>query len=108
MVDSAAVRLCSEAVRALGGNISQLSSLQRLGRYFWLGCYVNPELRLHVWHQGWRRLVHETPFCPLMWMEARLWAVGTHMESFSLPGHVTSVPRCPLVGSRPKLGWGPH
>lgn len=107
MVDSATVRLRSEVAWAPGGNTSRLSSLQRHGRYFWLGCYVNPELHLHVWHQDWRRLIHETPLCPWMWMEAWLWALGTHMESFSLPGCVNSVPRCPLVGSRPKLGCGP-
>lgn len=77
MVDSAAVCLCSEVALAPGGNPSWLSSLQRHGRYFWLGCYVNPKLRLRVWHQGWRRFVHETPLCPQMWMEAQLWAVDS-------------------------------
>ena len=36
------------------------------------------------------------------------WTVAIHMEIFSLPGCVISMPRYPLVGSRPKLGCGPH
>ena len=43
MVGSA-VCLRPEVAWAPGGNASRLSSLQRRGRYFWLGCRVNPEL----------------------------------------------------------------